>query len=64
MKDLLTNESLRKSFKNIFELTNFAIEMGRLHVRGGKEISLSSILDQVRKNPTKEYLEKLSKEEG
>lgn len=63
MKDLLTNESIRKLFKNNFELANFAIQMGRLHVRSGKDISLGAILDQVRKHPTQDYFTEEQKEE-
>jgi hypothetical protein len=61
MKDLLTNEGLRKLFKNNFEMANFAIQVGRFNVKAGKEISLSGILDEVKKHPTeqcfKDYME-------
>lgn len=62
MEDLLTNESLRGMFKDSFELTHFAIEVGRRSVASG-DISLKSILGWVRKHPTQEALLELDQEE-
>ncbi|MBS0628378.1 MAG: hypothetical protein JSS09_09225 [Verrucomicrobia bacterium] len=62
MEDLLTNESLRGMFKDSFELTHFAIEVGRRSVASG-DISLKGILNWVRKHPTEQDLEELDREE-
>jgi len=66
MQDLLTNENLRGMFKDSFELTHFAIEVGRGNIATGS-FSLKGVLDWVRKHPTekdlKEFLES-SKEES
>jgi len=56
MKQTLTNESLRKQFKNSFSLTNYAIELGRYHLRRGDGLSLQELLKEVRDNPTEEHL--------
>ena len=67
MKDLLTNESLRGIFKNNFELAHFAIQLGRHYIQAGHEISLSGVLEEVKKHPTEQYLKELDlpkKEEG
>lgn len=63
MEDLLTNESLRGMFKDSFELTHFAIQVGRRSVASG-DISLKSILGWVRKHPTQEALAELDQEES
>lgn len=62
MEDLLTNESLRGMFKDSFELTHFAIQVGRRSVASG-DISLKSILGFVRKHPTQQALDELDMEE-
>jgi len=59
MKDLLTNETLRSSFKNNFDLAHFAIELGRYYIHSGHEISLTHLLDEVRKNPSEKFLQEL-----
>ncbi len=60
IRDLLTNESLRGLFSNNFELTNFAIRLGRYYVRAGHEITLAHLLDQVKKNPSEKFLQELA----
>jgi hypothetical protein len=62
MEDLLTNESLRGMFKDSFELTHFAIQVGRRSVASG-DISLKGILNWVRKHPTEQDLAELDREE-
>lgn len=62
MEDILTNEKLRGSFKDSFELTHFAIQVGRAGAFSG-DISLKNVLDWVRKNPNEESLEDLKKVE-
>ena len=56
VRDNLTNEKLRGIFKNNFELTNYAIRLGRYYMRAGHEVSLEELLEQVRKNPSESYL--------
>ena len=55
MQDLLTNEKLRGLFKDAFELTHFAIEVGKRQMKGG-DTSLKGVLDFVRKHPSEEAL--------
>ena len=62
MEDLLTNESLRGMFKDSFELTHFAIEVGRRSVASG-DISLKSILGWVKKHPTQQALDEFDQAE-
>ena len=59
VKEMLTHESLRGIFKNNFELAHFAIRLSRYYVHAGHEISLTGLFDQIRKNPSQEYLEEL-----
>ena len=42
--DSLTNEALRKKFKNNFDLCNFAINIGRNIILSGTQTSLGEIL--------------------
>lgn len=58
MEDLLTNESLRGMFKDSFELTHFAIEVGKRSIPSGN-ISLKEVLSWVRKHPREEDLHQL-----
>jgi hypothetical protein len=58
MEDLLTNESLRGMFKDSFELTHFAIEVGKRSIPSGN-ISLREVLGWVRKHPREEDLSQL-----
>lgn len=44
----LTNESLRKLFKNNFDLCNFSISIGRAQVLGGTQATLEEILNMVK----------------
>ncbi len=62
MEDLLTNESLRGMFKDSFELTHFAIEVGRRSVATG-DISLKGILGWVKKHPTQQALDEFDQQE-
>ncbi|MBM3198307.1 MAG: hypothetical protein FJZ58_03520 [Chlamydiae bacterium] len=61
MKQYLTNESLRKQFRNNFTLTNYAIALGRYHIRRGDQLSLQELVKEVRDNPTEQHLENLEK---
>lgn len=63
MREFLTHERLRGLFRNNFELSNFAIRLGRYFIKSGHEVSLDELLDQVRRNPSSSYLEDLQKAE-
>ena len=58
-REQLTNELLRKVFKNNFQLTNQAILLCRYYIRSGHEIDMDKILDEVRRNPSEDYLKDL-----
>ncbi len=65
-KEHLTHEWLRKQFKNNFQLTQQAIDLGRFYIHAGHEIQLKGILEEVSKNPQPDYvneLRQLEKEE-
>lgn len=55
----LTNEAFRGLFKNNFELANQSIRLSHLYVKAGHEISLNKILDEVRMNPSEDYINTL-----
>ena len=59
MDDEMTNESLRGICSSSFELAHFAIRLGRYHMKAGHETTLQEILDEIRKNPDPNYIEKL-----
>lgn len=61
IRDRLTQESLRGIFKNNFELANYTIRLGTYLMRSGHEVTLDGLLDEVRKNPTEEYLTELQR---
>ncbi len=47
-QDMLTTETLRKKFKNNFNLCNFAIDIGRTMIHGGEgNVQLKDILIAV-----------------
>lgn len=65
-KEQLTNELLRKQFRNNFQLAHQAIDLGRFYVKSGHEINLEKLLEEIRKNPSPDYvrdLEALEKED-
>ena len=45
--DLLTTETLRKKFKNNFNLCNFSINIGRNIILGGTQATLGDVLRAV-----------------
>lgn len=63
-RDQLTNQSLRGLFKNNFELTNQAIRLARFYVKSGHEISISKLLNEIKRNPTEQYLKDLMQMES
>ena len=62
-RDSLTNESLRGLFKNNFELTNQAIRLARFYIKSGHEISMNKLLNEIKRNPSEQYLADLQKME-
>ena len=50
--DSMTTETLRKKFKNNFDLCNFAINIGRNEVLSNSGATLRDILDDVEKRAT------------
>ncbi|QZA58966.1 hypothetical protein [Candidatus Rhabdochlamydia porcellionis] len=59
-KHPLTNEYLRGLFKSNFELANQIIELARFYIRSGREVNLTKLLDETKRNPQKDYIEVLS----
>jgi len=55
----LTNENLKGLFKSNFEMTRYAIRMGRYYLRAGKEMGLQDILDEIEDHPEESYLDEL-----
>lgn len=58
-KPPLTNEYLRGLFKSNFELANQVIELARFHIHSGREVNLTDLLDEIKRNPQKEYIDEL-----
>lgn len=46
-EDSLTTESLRKKFKNNFNLCNYSIRIGRTMIVEGSQAKLADVLDAV-----------------
>lgn len=58
-KEQLTNQSLRGLFKNNFELTNQAIRLARFYIKSGHEVSMTKLLNEIKRNPSEQYLKDL-----
>lgn len=58
-RDLLTNQGLRGLFKNNFELANQAIRLARFYIKSGHEVSLGKLLNEIKRNPSEQYLKDL-----
>jgi hypothetical protein len=58
-RDSLTNETLKGLFKNNFLLVNQAINLARFYMRAGHEMKLSKILQELKNNPSEQYLKDL-----
>jgi hypothetical protein len=59
MKDQLTNEALKKLFKNNFELAQYAIRVARYFVKSGHEVNVDELLRDIQKNPDLYRIEEL-----
>jgi hypothetical protein len=65
-KEQLTNEALKKHFKDNFELALFTINVARYLIKAGHEVDIPQLLKEIQKNPTlytPEQLEALDKAE-
>lgn len=58
-KHPLTNEYLRGLFKSNFELANQVIELARFYIRSGREVNLMKLLNEIKRNPNKDYIDVL-----
>lgn len=59
-KDTLTNELLKKQFKNNFELANYLIAVAHHLIKAGHEFDLDTLLKDVAKNPNYYRLDDLA----
>lgn len=59
MTDTLTNETLRGICNSNFDLTNYAIDLGRYYIKSGHETSMKEILRDVKRNPNPDYVQML-----
>jgi hypothetical protein len=58
-RDQLTNQGLRGLFKSNFELANQAIRLARFYIKSGHEISMGKLLNEIKRNPSEQYLKDL-----
>lgn len=60
-RENLTNEDLKGICKSNFELTLYAINLGKYFIMSGHETDIRKILDEVKRHPNPEYLNDLIK---
>ena len=58
-RDPLTNEAIKALFKNNFMLVNQAINLARFYMKAGHEVKMSKLLQEVKNNPSEQYLKEL-----
>lgn len=58
-RDLLTNETIKSLFKNNFLLVNQAINLARFYMKSGHEVKMGKLLQELKNNPSEEYLKDL-----
>ena len=58
-KEQLTNEALKKQFKNNFELANYAIGVARYFIKSGHEVDIDALLRDIARNPSQYRVEEL-----
>ena len=58
-KDRLTNEALKKHFRNNFELANYVINVARYFIKSGHEMPLDDLLREIEKHPNRYNVEEL-----
>ena len=59
IREQLTNQGLRGLFKNNFELANQAIRLARFYIKSGHEVSMGKLLNEIKRNPSEQYLKDL-----
>jgi hypothetical protein len=59
LRDSLTNENLKGLFKSNFLLVNQAINLARFYIKSGHEVKMSKLLQELKNNPSEEYLKDL-----
>lgn len=62
-KDQLTNEQFQGICKSNFDLTQYAINLGRYFIRSGHEATIQSVLEEIRRHPNPNYLHELKEME-
>lgn len=60
-RDDLTNEALKGICDSNFELTFYAIALGRHRIRSGHETTVQKIIEEVKKHPNPQYMKQLEK---
>lgn len=63
-KEFLTNQNLKGICKSSFELVRYAILLGRRYIKGGQQVDMSDLLDEVQEHPDPGYLDQLAKEDA
>lgn len=58
-KEFLTNEALKKMYKNNFELALYAIGVARYFIKSGHEINIDTLLKDIGRNPNQYRIEEL-----
>jgi len=51
MKDQITSQSVRCLFKSNFDLVAYAIQLAKFYVKSNREITISQLLEEIRRNP-------------
>lgn len=62
-REQLTNQNLRGLFKSNFDLANQAIRLARFYIKSGHEITMGKLLNEIKRNPSEQYLKDLQKME-
>ncbi len=60
-REQLTNQGLRGLFKSNFELANQAIRLARFYIKSGHEITMQKLLNEIKRNPSEQYIKDLQK---
>jgi hypothetical protein len=59
VREQLTNQGLRGLFKSNFELANQAIRLARFYIKSGHQITMTKLLEEIKRNPSEQYLKDL-----
>lgn len=51
-KEQLTNEQLKKHFKNNFDLARYAINAAQHFIKAGHEVNVTDLLREIQKHPS------------